>query len=57
MFLLPDGLFLLAFAFACGGEGEGPYTDADGIRRDANGFWADPEQIWSVSSDRYCTSD
>jgi hypothetical protein len=45
------------FLLACGHEEKGPYTDAEGIRRDANGCWADPEQIWSVSSDRYCTSD
>jgi hypothetical protein len=45
------------FLLACGHEEKGPNTDADGIRRDAIGCWADPEQIWSVSSDRYCTSD
>ena len=56
MFLLPDGLFLLAFAFACGGEGEGPYTDADGIRRDAKDCWADGEQIWDGFAERYCSA-
>jgi len=58
MFLLPHGLFLLAFAFAfgCGGEGEGPYTDADGIRRDAKDCWADGEQMWHAFAERYCSA-
>ena len=50
-------LLPLLLALACGGEGRGPYTDADGIRRDVNGCWADPEQIWEVYWEGYCTSD
>ncbi len=46
----------LLFAFACGGDEKGPYTDADGIRRDAKGCWANPEQIWNEYHLRYCSS-